>query len=53
MNPALAQTVGVVVPPATGEVAAMVVTVVVVTVVVGVAGRVAAGEDIRQPGDVN
>ena len=49
MSPVLAQTTGVVVPTATGGVAAMAA---VVTVVVGVASRVVAGsEDISQPGD--
>ena len=49
MSPALAQTTGVVVPMATGGVAAIAA---VVSVVVGVAGRVVAGSgDISQPGD--
>ncbi len=49
MSPAPAQITEVVVPTATGEVAAMAA---VVTVVVGVAGRVVAGsKDISQPGD--
>ncbi len=52
MSPALALTTGVVVPMATGGVAAM--AAVVVTVVVEAAARVAAGsEDISQPGDLN
>ena len=49
MSPALAQTAGVVVPTATGGVAAMAA---VVTVVTGVVARVvASNEDISQPGD--
>ena len=51
MSPALAQTIGAVVPTATGGVAAMAA---VVTVVVEAAARVVAGsEDISQPGDLN
>ncbi len=51
MSLALAQTIGVVVPTATGGVAAMAA---VVTVVVEAAARVVAGsEDISQPGGLN
>ncbi len=51
MSLALVRTTGVVVPTATGGVAAMAA---VVTVVVGMAGRVVAGsEDIRQQGYLN
>jgi len=51
MSPAPAQTTGVVVPTATGGVAAMAA---VVTVVVEVDARVVAdSEDTSQPGDLN
>ncbi len=55
MSRVLAQTVEVVVPTATGEVAAMAAVVTaVVPVVVEAADRVVAGsEDISQPGDLN
>ena len=53
MSPAHVRTIGVVVPTATGRVAAMAAVVTVAVVAEAAARVVASNEDINQPGDLN